>query len=187
MYVETQTKKLARTVLLFSASSLCAIILCAAAVPRHSTAAARSVNVPIYTYQNPFGMTASASPIAFLQTKAGSLLTKVVSVKWFLGLSGLGTLWLASAWYLRCGLAKRRHIHRKASYLITDIPVKMNPLAAIPEPRARVLKLDASRPSVLRQKVTRSSFAHRKTTAPCQSRFRPVTLVSSQTRLGHLK
>jgi hypothetical protein len=187
MYVGTQTKNLARSVFLFSASSLCAIILCAAATHRHNAVASRSVSVPIYFYQNPFGMTASVSSPALLKTKAGGLLTRLVSAKWFLGLSGLATLWAASSWYLSRGWAKRRQNHRKTRHVITDIPAMMNPLAAIPRPILRVSKKDDTRPAVLGQTGTRGLFIHRKATAPCQSRFRPVTLVSSQTRLGRLK
>jgi len=71
--------------------------------------------------------------------------------------------------------------------LTTDVPAKMNRLAVLPNPVVRVSKKDDTRPVVLGQTGTRGSFTHRKTTAPCQSRFRPVTLVSSQTRLGRLK
>jgi len=186
MYVETQTKKLARIGLLFATSSLCAIILCTTAA-RHNAVAHRSINVPIYTYQNPFDMTATASSPAYLEAKVGVVLAKLASARWFLGLSGLATLWLASSWYLSGEWAKRMRNHRKIKHVITDIPAKMNPLATLPMPILRVSKKDDHRPAVLGQTVTRCLFAHRKNTAPCQSRFRPVTLVSSQTRLGRLK
>jgi hypothetical protein len=187
VYVETQTKKLAQTVLLFTGSSLCAILLCTAATARHNALAQRSVTFPVYTYQNPFNLADSTSSTAFSQTKAGALLTQLISVKWFLGLSGLGALWLASTWYLHCGGLKRKRIHRKVIYTITDTPEKMNPLAIIPKPVTYATKRDTTRPAVLCQTSTCCLFAHRKTTAPCQSRFRPVTLVSSQTRFGRLK
>jgi len=186
MYVETQTKKLARSALLFSASSLCAIIVCTAA-HRHYTVVDRSVNVPIYTYQNPFGPTASTSLAALSATKAGGMFTKLITTKAFMGLSGLAMLWLGSSWYLSGGWAKRRQNHRKTRRVTMDFPTKMNPLAAIPRPIIRVSKTDDGRPVVHGQTGTRDRFVHRKTTAPCQSRFRPVTLVSSQTRLGRLK
>jgi hypothetical protein len=186
MYVETQTKKLARSVLLFSASSLCAIILCVAA-QRHNTAVHRSLNIPIYTYQNPFSLTASPSSPAWLETKAGRIFAKMASTPTLLGLSGLAMLWLVASWYLSGGWSKRRQNHRKTRLVTTEIPARMNPLAAIPRPSICVSKTDDSRPVVHGQTGTRVLFVHRKTTAPCQSRFRPVTLVSSQTRLGRLK
>jgi len=186
MYVETQTKKLARSVLLFSASSVCVIILCTAA-HRHYAPVDRSVNVPIYTYQNPFGPTASISSPARSETKAGGIFTKLITTKAFLGLSGLAMLWLGSSWYLSGGSAKKRQNHRITRHVTTDIPTRMNPLATLPSPIMRVSKTDGARPVVHGQTGTRDRFVHRKATAPCQSRFRPVTLVSSQTRLGRLK
>jgi hypothetical protein len=185
MYVET-TKKLAQAIFLFSACSLCVILLCVTAATRHNATALRSVNYPVYTYQNPFSLTDSASATAYSKTKAGNVLSKLVSFKSFLGLSGLGALWLASTWYLQRGWPKRKRIHRKVRYAITYAPAKMNPLATLPKPIMRVTKQDIIRPAVLCQTNTRCSFAHRKTTAPCQSRFRPITLVSSQTRFGRL-
>jgi hypothetical protein len=187
MYVEAQTKKLAQAIFLFTACSLCAILLCVAAVARHNAPTLRSVNFAVYTYQNPFSLTDSASSTAFSKTKAGNVLAKLVSVKSFLGLSGLGALWLASTWYLQRGWTKRKRIHRKIRYAVTYAPAKMNPLASIPRPVMRVTKQDITRPAVLCQTNTHCLFAHRKTTAPCQSRFRPITLVSSQTRFGRLK
>jgi hypothetical protein len=187
MYVETQTKKLAQIISLFSVSSLCAILLCTVATARHNTLALRTVKLPVYTYQNPFSFAGNSDSSALSGIKAGGVLSKLVSLKWFWGFSSLGALWLASTWYLYDGGAKRKRIHRKIRYTITDTPAKMNPLATIPKPTIRVSKEDTIRPAVLRQTSTRCSFAHRKTTAPCQSRFRPVTLVSSQTRFGRLK
>ncbi len=186
MYVETQTKKLARTVLLFSISSLSAILFCTLAA-RYNAVAHRSVNVPIYTYQNPFGLTPSASSAAFQETKIGGSLSQLASTKGLLGLAGLATLWLVSSWYLSGEWAQKRRNHRKNRYSTTDVPAKMNRLAVLPNPVVRVSKKDDTRPVVPGQTGTRGSFTHRKTTAPCQSRFRPVTLVSSQTRLGRLK
>ena len=186
MYVETQTKKLARSVLLFSASSVCVIILCTAA-HWHYAPVDRSVNVPIYTYQNPFGPTASISSPARSETKAGGIFTKLITTKAFLGLSGLAMLWLGSSWYLSGGSAKKRQNHRITRHVTTDIPTRMNPLATLPSPIMRVSKTDGARPVVHGQTGTRDRFVHRKATAPCQSRFRPVTLFSSQTRLGRLK
>jgi hypothetical protein len=162
------------------------IILCTAA-HRHYAPVDRSVNVPIYTYQNPFGPTASISSPARSETKAGGIFTKLITTKAFLGLSGLAMLWLGSSWYLSGGSAKKRQNHRITRHVTTDIPTRMNPLATLPSPIMRVSKTDGARPVVHGQTGTRDRFVHRKATAPCQSRFRPVTLVSSQTRLGRLK
>jgi hypothetical protein len=190
MYLETQTKKLAQTVFLFTASSLCAILLCLAATARHNTPTLRTAISPVYTYQNPFSLVDNASSSVSPETKAGGVLTKLISVKWFLGLSGLGALWLVSAWYLQGGWNTKKRIRRQANYAVSGPPAKMNPLAVIPpRPVMHVIEEDTVYfpvSTVLRQTTTRSCFAHRKNTAPCQSRFRPVTLVSSQTRLGRL-
>lgn len=190
MHVETQTKRLAQTVFLFSASLLCAILLCVAANARHDVPALRSVNFPVYTYQNPFNMADNAVSPALSETKAGGVLAKLISVKWLLGLSGLGALWLASTWYFQGGGNTKKRVRREANYAASDLPAKMNPLAIIPpRPVTRVMEEDTVYfpvSTVLRRTTTRSRFAHRKTTAPCQSRFRPITLVSSQTRFGRL-
>lgn len=190
MYLETQTQKLAQTVFLFSASSLCATLLCVAATARHNVSVLRSANFPIYTYQNPFNMAANTSSTAFSETKAGGVLTKLISVKWFVGLSGLGALWLASTWYLQGGWNTKKRIRRQVNYAVSGPPAKMNPLAVLPAPVTRATKLDTFSSlvgsTVVCQIPTRRLLAHRKNTAPCQSRFRPVTLVSSRTRLGRL-
>jgi hypothetical protein len=190
MYLETQTKKLAQTVFLFSASSLCAMLLCVAATARYNVSVLRSANFPIYTYQNPFNMADNASSAVFSETKAESVLTKLISVKRFLGLSGLGALWLASMWYLQGGWNRKKRIRHQVNYAVSGPPAKMNPLAVIPpRPVMHVIEEDTVYfpvSTVLRRTTTRSCFAHRKNTAPCQSRFRPVTLVSSQTRSGRL-
>ncbi len=187
MCVETQTKRLAQTILLFSATSLCAILLCTAATARHNALLQRAVKFPVYTYQNPFNLPGNSSPTALSGARAGGVLPKMVSVNWLYGLSGLGALWLASSWYLQGGWAKRKRIHRKAGHAFMETPAKMNPLATIPKPTIRVSKEDTIRPAVLGQTSTRCSLARGKTTAPCQSRFRPVTLISSPTRFGRLR
>ena len=190
MYLETQTKKLAQAVFFFSASSLCAILLCLVVTARHNVSASRTATFPVYTYQNPFNVAGSAPPTALSDTKAGGMLTKLVSVNWLLGLSSLGALWLASTWYLQGGWNKLRRIRRKVVYTPPNPPAKMNPLAVLPAPVTRVVKLDTFgspiRTTVVCRTTTQCLLVHRKATAPCQSRFRPVTLVSSQTRFGHL-
>ncbi len=190
MYVEIQTKKLAQTAFLFSAASLCAILLCMAAIARHNVLVPQSVNFPVYSYQNPFHLTGTASSTAISGTKAGEGLAKLVSVNGILGLSGLAALWLASTWCLQGGWGKIKRIRRKVVYACANPPARMNPLAVLPAPVNRVIKQDAFSShissTVACQTTTRCLLAHRKTTAPCQSRFRPITLVSSQTRFGHL-
>jgi hypothetical protein len=186
VYAEIQTKRLAQKILLFTACSACVILLCAVATSRHNTLAQRSLNIPVFTYQNPFRLAESTSTTAASPAKAGGLLNQLFSVKWALRLTGLGTLWLASTWYLTRGLTPKKHIHRKVKYAIGEATEKMNPLAILPNPINPVAKQDNSRPAVLCQTNTRCLVMHRKVTAPCQSRFRPVTLVSRQTRLGHL-
>jgi hypothetical protein len=196
----TQTKNLAQTLFLFSACSLAAIFLFVAATARHHDSAQYSVNSPLYTYQNPFNQPASPSPSAFSQANAGStltssMLTKLLSVRWFAGLSGLGALWLGASCYLYGGHRNRKRVRHNAEYTM-DTPTRMNPLAAIPPkqvmPVAEQDKVSFPVSTVLCRPNTRSCFAHRTTIAPCQSRFRPTTLrpttlASSRTRFGRLK
>jgi len=187
VYVETQTKKLAQTIFLFSASSLCAILLCMAATTRHNNVSPQLANFPIYTFQNPFNLAVSVPSSTFSSTKGAKVLAKIFSVKGFLGLSGLGALWLASTWYLQGGWSTRKQINRKTNHPASEATKKMNPLAIIPKPSISATKQDSTCSVIVCETKTRCSFTHRKTTAPCQSRFRPLTLVSSQTRFGRLK
>ncbi|MGA9778270.1 MAG: hypothetical protein WBS33_08360 [Verrucomicrobiia bacterium] len=190
VHLGTQTKKLAQTLFLFSACSLAAIFLFVAATTRHHDSAQYSANYPLYTYQNPFSQPASTSPSALPQATAGGTLTKLLSVRWFAGLSGLGALWLGASCYLYSGHRNRKRVRHNVGYA-TDTPTRMNPLAVIPPrqftPVAEQDKVSFPVSTVLRRPIARGCFAHRTTTAPCQSRFRPATLVSSQTRFGRLK
>jgi hypothetical protein len=183
MYVETQTKRLAQTVFLFSTASLCAILICMAATARHNVPVRRSVNFPVYTYQNPFHGAHNASSAASSEAKTVGIVAQLTSVKSLLGLSGLGALWLASTWYFQGGRNMKKRVHRHASYAT---PAKMNPLAILPEPVIPAPKEDIFRPSVFCGTTTSRLLAHGRTTAPCQSRFRPIILVASQTRVGRL-
>jgi hypothetical protein len=190
VHLETQTKKLAQALFLFSACSLAAIVLFVAATTRHHASAPYSANFPVYTYQNPFDQPAGPSSTAVSQANAGGTLTKLLSVRWVAGLSGLGALWLGASCYLYGGRRKRKQIRHNVQYAL-DTPARMNPLAVIP-PRPVLLVAEQGKVSfpvlTVRGKTkTRGGFAHRTTTAPCQSRFRPTTLVSSQTRFGRLK
>lgn len=187
MYVETQTKKLAQTVFLFVAASLCAIYLCMVVTARHNVLAPRATDFPVYAYQNPFGLTGNISPAMPSGIKAGGALTKLLSFNWFLGLSGLGAVWLASSWCLQCGRGKIKRTRRIIAQLPPEPPAKMNPLAVLPTPVNRVSKQNTVGSIVVPPITAQRSLAHRKATAPCQSRFRPVTLVSNQTRFGPLK
>jgi hypothetical protein len=190
VHLGTQTKKLAQTLFLFSACSLAAMVLFIAATTRHHDSAQYSANFPLYAYQNPFSQPASTSPGAFSQANAGGTLRKLLSVRWFAGLSGLGALWLGASCYLYRGHRNRKRVRHNVGYAM-DIPTKMNPLAVIP-PRQVMPVVEQGKVSFpvltgCRKTKTRGCFAHRTTTAPCQSRFRPTTLVSSQTRFGRLK
>ncbi|HEV2438132.1 MAG TPA: hypothetical protein VG077_19225 [Verrucomicrobiae bacterium] len=190
MHLETPTKKLVQTLFLFSACSLAAIVLFVAATTRHHASAPYSANFQVYTYQNPFHQPAGTSSTAVSQTNAGGPLTKLLSVRWFAGLSGLGALWLGASYFLYGGHRKRKRIRHNVEYTM-DPPARMNPLAVIP-PKPVLLVAEQGKVSfpvlTVRGKTkTRGCFVHRTTTAPCQSRFRPTTLVSSQTRFGRLK
>lgn len=182
MCIQTQTKRLAQTIFLFSAASLCAILACMAVTARHNVPAPRTANFPLYTYQNPFQEADNASSAAFSKAKAGGTVARLTSVKSFLGLSGLGMLWVVSTWYLS-GRSMKKPIHRHVS-VVTQ--VKMNPLAVLPESARVVPKEDTFRPSVFCRTTTPCLHPQRKITAPCQSRFRPVALVASQARFGRL-
>jgi len=190
MCVEPQTKKLAQTVFLFFACSLCAIFLCMAATNRHNIVASQAANFTFYTYQNPFTTANNASSAVLSEPKPGGTLAKLASVKWCLGLSGLAALWLASTWYLQGEWSAKKRVHREVSYTDMNYPAKMNRLAVLPTRVMRVTKWDTFNSpvssTVVCQTTTRCLLAHKRTTAPCQSRFRPITLASSRTRFERL-
>jgi hypothetical protein len=179
MHVETQTKRLARTVFLFSASSLCAVLVSLAVTHQAKAVAPQTANFLVYTYQKPFNVADNASSAVSSRTKIGSVLIRLFSVKFLLGLSGLGALWLASTWYLHRGGKAKKRMHRQIS---SSTSAQMNPLAILPV--IRVQKQDTFCPPVSCRPATSRSLAHRKTTAPCQSRFRPITLAAGRTRLA---
>ena len=187
MHLETQTKKLARTVFAISAGSLAVILLVAGLNAPQDVTAKQTTNLAVYTYQNPFSQPGTISSTAFPETSAGASSSKLVSVRWIAGLSSLATLWLSASCYLYAGQRKRRGIQRRTESA-TKYPVKMNPLATVPaKPVISVGKEDTVRITILTRPTTRGRFVHRQITAPCQSRFRPISLVSSQTRFGRLK
>lgn len=183
MRVETQTKRLARIIFLFSASSFCAIFACLVVTHGTKAPAQQTVNfLPVYTYQNPFRVPGSASSDAVPETKAANVPTRLFSVKCLSGLSALGALWLASTWYLQGGRNTKTRRNRQVRSLTSP---EMNPLAILPV--IRVQNQDTFCPSVLCRPTTSGPLAHRKTTAPCQSRFRPIILAASQTRFERLQ
>lgn len=191
MHIEAQIKKLAQNIFLFSASSLCVILLCLAATAWHNAPAPRFASSPIYTYQNPFSTAGNASATVLTDAKTAGFWDKLTSAKFLLGLSGLGVLWLASTWYLQNGWrTKKQRVYQKINHVTPNSPAKMNPLAVLPERVAQVPKEDTIHSTVFCGTTTLYSLAHRKATAPCQSRFRPVTLVSKLTnrrnRFGRL-
>jgi hypothetical protein len=187
VHLETRTKKLARTVLLSSAGSVAIVTLVVALAARQNSALRQAASFPVYTYQNPFSQPDNPSPAALSEANAGGPLGKLLSVRWFAGLSGLGTLWLGASCYLYGGQRKRKRTQRPIESA-TKNQAKMNPLATVPaKPVIFVRKEDTMRPTILPRPTKRNRFVHRQITAPCQSRFRPIALVSSQTRFGRLK
>jgi hypothetical protein len=189
VYFETQTKQLAQAIFLFSACSLAAIVLFVAATTLHPAPVQYPVSSPIYTYQNPFSQPVSSAPVAISQAKAGGMLTGLISIKWIAGISGLGALWLGASFYLHNGRRTRKRNRHTLEHTRVNL-TRMNPLAVIPPrpvmPVAEQDKVSFPVSTVNCRTKTRGSFAHRTATAPCQSRFRPTTLVSSQTRFGRL-
>ena len=181
MHVEDRTKRLAQTIFLFSALSLCATLACVAATHRARALAQQAANFPVYTYQNPFSVPANTSSDVLPATKTGSVLANLFSVECLLGLVCLGALWLASTWCLQRGRNTKKRAHRQVSY---SSSAQMNPLAILPV--IRVQKQDTFCPPVFCGPTMSRSLAHRKVTAPCQSRFRPITLAATQTRFGRL-
>ena len=179
MHIETQTKRLARTVFLFSATSLCTILVCVGVTHWTKASVQQTANFPVYTYQNPFNVTDNASSDVSPGAKADSILSNLLSANCLLTLSGLGALWLVSTWLSHSRGKTRKRVPRQVNYATST---KMNPLAILPV--IHVQKQDTFCPSVFCRPTTPRSLAHRKTTAPCQSRFRPITLTASQTRLA---
>jgi hypothetical protein len=187
VHLETQTKQLARTVLLFSAGSVAAVALVVALTVRQDVAMRTAALFPVYTYQNPFSQPDNPSPAALSEANIGGPLSKLLSVKWFAGLSSLGTLWLSASCYLYGGQRKRKRIQNSFKYAAKN-QAKMNPLATVPaKPVIFVGKEDTSRATILPRPTIQNRFVHRQITAPCQSRFRPIALISRQTRFGRLK
>ena len=191
MHLETQTKKLAQTFFLLMACLLAGIAFLVAARTQRHASTQYSANSPLYTYQNPFGQPANTSSIAFSQANAGGALSKMLSVSWIMGLSGLGALWLGASFYLYGGHRRNGKPIDRNREKTADTETRMNPLAVIPPrqimPVAEQDKVSLPVSTVLCRTKTRGSFAHRTITAPCQSRFRPTTLASNQPRFGRLK
>lgn len=187
MSVEPRKHKSAQEIFLFSASALCAMLLCMAAIAWHNAPAPHLAGSPIYMYQNPFKGAAHASAAAFSGAKMPGIWQRLISAKFFLGLSGLGVLWLASTWYLEHVERIKQRVYQEVNHAAPPSPAKMNSLAILPEPAAlRVPKEDNFHTTVFCGKTALCSLARRKNPAPCQSRFRPVTLGSRQTRFGRL-
>jgi hypothetical protein len=185
--LDTRTKRLARTVLLLSVSSLAGIALITELNARQDTPVKNAVYSPFYTYQNPLRQPEISYPVAVSQADTGSLLSKLLSVRWVACLSSLGVLWLGASCYLHAEHSKRKRIRRKTE-LTRENPPKMNPLATVPaRPATPVKKEDIRRIPVFSPTTMRNRFVHRQVTAPCQSRFRPTALAASQTRFGRLK
>jgi len=187
VHLDNQPKKLVRSVLFIAAGSLSVAGLVVALNIRQNVSVRPAASFPVYTYQNPFCLPASPSPTVFSKVKAGSSFGKLFSVRWIAGLSSLGTLWLGASCYLSIGQGKRKRIHRTIEYTAKN-QAKMNPLASVPaKPVKLVGKEDTVRITILPRTTIRPRCVHRQVTAPCQSRFRPTSLVSSQTRFGRLK
>jgi hypothetical protein len=187
VHLETQTKKFARTVLLFSAGSIAAVALVVALTARQDFTVRQAASFPVYTYQNPYSQPDNPSPASLSGANAGGPLGKLLSVNWFAGLSGLGTLWLGASCYLYSGQRKRKRIQRPTQSA-TKNQAGITTLATVPaKPVIFVRKEDRLRVTILPRPTMRNRFVHRQITAPCQSRFRPIALVSSRTRFGRLK
>ena len=169
---------MAQTVWLFSASSISAILLCMAATMHARGTAAPSPSVQVYTYQNPFN-TLHHDP-AIASTPSG-ILGRLIAPQFVLGVLSIGILWLSANLYLQRGRKLKNHMHRRIIPVSNPEP-KMNPLAVLPRAMARASKEDNSRQFVFGRTTTLCSVTHRRLTAPCQSRFRPVYLIAHQQR-----
>lgn len=186
MRLETRTKKLARTVFLISAGSVAVIALVIALTAPQNIPARHAAGFRVYTYQNPFSRPENMSPATLSAANTDGLLNKLFSVKCLAGMSSLGVLWLGASCYLYGGHSKRKRIRHTVEFSVQNRP-KMNPLACVPpKPVTRVGEEDTVRITVLPRATVRNRFVHRHVTAPCQSRFRPTALGSSQTRFGRL-
>lgn len=188
MYIGTRTKKLVQTIFLFSTASLCAILFSMAVTVRHIVPPSHSASFAVYTYQNPFKMVNNPSPASAAQTDG--VFARLTSAKFILGLAGLGMLWLASVWYLQGGWKSKKPIHWKSKHAAVNSPTQMSSLAVLPARVSPVAKRDIFEPgaasTVVCRTPSRCLMTHRKKITPCQSRFRPVTLISNPTRFGRL-
>lgn len=183
MHLEAQTKRIVQTALLFSASSLCAILLFMAATRHAEVTAPSTGGFQVYTYQNPFDTANTGLRVA--AAARNNVLGRLAVPGFIAGVLSLGILWLASGIYLQRGKTARRHMHRKIIPVSNPEP-KMNPLAILPLVRAGASNKDISRQIVFGRTTTLCSVTHRRVTAPCQTRFRPVYLVAHQQRFQRL-
>ena len=183
MHVEAQTKKLAQTVFLFSASSLCAILVCMAATNRSHGTLTPPPDFQVYTYQNPFSNLRNHAPMTIVP-EARNILTRIATPQFLVGVSSLGCLWLASTIHLQ-DRKHRKHLHRKIVPIANPEP-KMNPLAILPPLAANAQKGDNSCKSVFGRTTTLCSERRRKRSISCGSRFQPSALVLRQSRVGYL-
>jgi hypothetical protein len=187
VHLETRTKKRARTVLLISAGSVAVVALLVALTTRQNVVLSQAAAFPVYTYQNPFSGPAYTPSVAHSGANAGSPSGKLLSARWFAGLSGLGTLWLSASCYLYGGQRKRKRVQRPIENARKYQP-NLNVSSTVPaKPVTFVRKEDTARGATLSRPTKRNRFVHRQITAPCQSRFRPIALLSSQTRFGRLR
>ena len=182
MHIQTQTGKLTRIVLLFSATSFCAILLCMGATGWHNVSASRAAGLQIYTYQNPFG-SLNRQPVGVV-SKAPGFLGKLSSAQFIVGVSSLGLLWLVSGLRLQARRLKK-HAHRNIVPIANPEP-KMNPLAILPPLPVYAQKEDILHKNVFGMTTTLCPARQRKAAVPCQSRFRPTSLNSRQKRPGRL-
>ena len=182
MYLEAQTRRLAQTVLLLSASSFCGILLCMAAVNHGRGTATSQPAFQVYTYQNPF-KTVNQDPA--IASGPATVPGRLMAPQFVLGVLSLGILWFSSALYLERQRKSRRHAHRKIIPVSNPEP-KMNPLAILPRAMARASKEDISCRSVFGRTTTLCSTTRKRLAVPCQSRFRPVHLMTDQKRFHRL-
>ena len=190
VHLETQTKKLAQTLFLFSACSLAAIVLFVAATTRHHAPAQNSAEFSgLYLSESiqPAGQHFSHR---IFTSERRRYVDKIAFRQVVCGLIRPWSTLVGGKLLLYGGHRKRKRIRHNVEYAM-DTPTRMNPLAVIPPrpvmPVAEQDKVSFPVSTVLCTTETRGCFAHRTATAPCQSRFRPTTLVSSQTRFGRLK
>ena len=173
MHIHRRAKRLAQNIAVFAVLSCGAVLLCAAAFPRHAVLP-RQPAFPIYNYQNPFNIEKTS-----VQSEPAQ--PRLLTATNFFGWSGFGLLNLAALWSLHRALNSRTNSRQQTKYHATNVARMIGALPPISKPVMPAIKQDVFQQQIRRETILHlRSFSHRKTSISCRSRFRPVVLTSNR-------